>query len=706
MTRPRALAHPLIIVAALVAASFARAQGARTDSTPRRDTAQRRDTLESVVIRATRAPAASPAARTVVTRDQLQRTNAGQDAPLLLESTPSITAYSDAGAYSGYSYVRFRGLDQTRLNITVDGVPLNDPEDQVLYFSNVPDLLGSMSSVEVGRGVGASTFGTAPFAGSLNFESMPLATTPRGGQMELTGGSFGTWRSSLQGATGVGANGLAAYGRFTRQGTDGYRRHSGNDAWSGFGSVGWFGTRDAVKLTVMGGLSGTRLAYYAAPESDLAGDRRANPVTDAEGDRFHQEMVSVQYSRAIANGLDGTLLAYRNSAAGAYDVYFGDDSTGAPTYGNFGLSHVWQGLTAAFTWTGADWTAAVGGTASDYHRDHWLAMRSDLTATLYANRGVKRDAAAFAKGTWRRGPWSVGGDVNVRYVHFLYQPSSNAGIHPQPVTWSFVNPKVGARWDNGGPLAWYATAGRSWREPARSDLLAGADDINAQNINDLLPFSRVHAEKVDDYETGVVWRQGGSAWTLNVFDMEFHNEIAPIGKIALTGAPLRKNVPSSYRRGVELDGAFHLGAGDLLEGNATVMQARISEYDDESAGATYRDIAPLLTPPLTANVRWSHEAGRLAGGAVRTSLAGRHVGAMNLANDGNAALSVPPYSMLDASLGWETAATSVRLDVHNLLNAGAYAAGYTDGSRRYLFPIATRNLLVTVRRTFGGFAAR
>ncbi|MEA3245341.1 MAG: TonB-dependent receptor, partial [Gemmatimonadota bacterium] len=630
MTRPRALAHPFIVFVAIVAAGSARAQGARTDTTQRRDTT-RRDTLESVVIRATRAPAASPAARAVISREQLQRTNAGQDAPMLLESAPSITAYSDAGGFSGYSYVRFRGLDQTRLNITVDGVPLNDPEDQVLYFSNVPDLLGSMSSVEVGRGVGASTFGTAPFAGSLNFESMPLATTLRGGQADVTAGSFDTWRTSVQGATGIGSNGLAAYGRFTRQGTDGYRRHSGNDSWSGFGSVGWFGTRDAVKLTVMSGLSGTRLAYYAAPEKDLAADRRANPVTDAEGDRFHQEMVSVQYSRAIADGLDGTLLAYRNSAAGAYDVYFGDDPAGKPTYGNFGLAHVWHGLTAAFTWTRAGWTAALGGTASDYHRDHWLAMRPDLSATLYANRGVKRDAAAFAKGTWRHGAWSVGGDVNVRYVHFLYEPSANAGIHAQPVTWSFVNPKAGVRWDRGGALAWYANAGRSWREPARSDLLAGADDINAQNVNDLLPFSRVHPEKVDDYETGVVWRHGPSAWTLNVFDMEFHNEIAPIGQIALTGAPLRKNVPSSYRRGVELDGALHFAGGDALEANATVMRGEISEYHDETAGRTYHDIAPLLTPPLTANVRWTHEAGRLASGTLRTSVAGRHVAAMHLA---------------------------------------------------------------------------
>lgn len=697
MTRPHALAHHLLCTAAAagVAAAPLHAQGADTTR------GQRRDTLESVVIRATREPAAAPSARHIVTRTDLQATNAGQDAPLVLQNTPDITAYSEAGGFSGYSYVRFRGLEQNRLNITVDGVPLNDPEDQVLYFSNVPDFLGSMSTVEVGRGVGTSTFGNAPFAGSLNFQSMPLATTPRGGQVDLTSGSFGTWRTSAQGATGVSPGGFAAYGRFTRQGTGGYRDHSGNDAWSGFASAGWFGARDALKLTTFAGLSGTRLAYYAAPESALAVNRRANPVTDAEGDRFHQEMVSLQYSRTLADGLSGTIQVYRNSAAGAYDVYFGPVPADAGSYGNYGLSHVWQGVTSAFTWTTTDWSLAVGGSASDYHRDHWLALRSTLDTPEYANRGVKRDLTVFVKATWTAGPLRVGADLSHRYAHFRYDPSANAGIFPQPVSWSFINPKFGVSWDDGGALSYYATAGRSWREPARTDMLAGADDINQTNADSLIPFSQVHPERVDDYEAGVVWRGGTGSLTVNAFDMEFRNEIAPIGQIALTGAPLRRNVPSSYRRGVELDGSAAMSTGDAISGNLSVMRARIAEYTDVSVGQVFHDIEPILTPLLTANLRWEHPFT----GGFRTSVAGRHVAPMQLANGGAPGLVVPAYTMLDGSMSWGSGPTSVRLDINNILNAGAYASGYTDGTDRYLFPIATRNVLVTVRRTFGGFTA-
>ena len=179
----------------------------------------------------------------------------------------------------------------------------SDPEDQVLYFSNVPDFLGSMQSVEVGRGAGGSTFGTASFAGSLNFQSVPLAATPRGSQLELSGGSFGTWRSSVQGATGLSSGGFASYGRVTRQGTSGYRDHSGNDSWSAFGSTGWFGASDALKLTAFAGNSGTRLAYLAASEAELKANPRVNPLTDQEGDRFHQEMVSAQYAHAFSDRL-------------------------------------------------------------------------------------------------------------------------------------------------------------------------------------------------------------------------------------------------------------------------------------------------------------------------------------------------------------------------------------------------------------------
>jgi iron complex outermembrane receptor protein len=301
--------------AALLAAALPAALSAQgKDSTTAR---AKRDSLETVVVRALRPTLAAPAAQTVLSRADITRTFAGQDAPLAILSAPSMTAYSDAGGYSGYSYVRLRGVDQTRLNITVDGVPLNDPEDQVLYFSNVPDFLNSVQSVQIQRGVGSSSFGTASYGGSLNFQTIPLATTPRGGEVALTGGSFNTMRASAQVASGISSSGWAGYARVSKQHTDGYREHSGNDSQSLFASGGWFGIRDAVKFTGFAGVSGTREAYLAASEDDLKANRRLNPLSEAEGDRFHQEMASLQYSHAFSDGVRLTATGYRNSAAGA-----------------------------------------------------------------------------------------------------------------------------------------------------------------------------------------------------------------------------------------------------------------------------------------------------------------------------------------------------------------------------------------------------
>ena len=707
MMQTRVIAHSIVGVLAATAAlcgsvaSVASAQGGRALVEVRDTTvtaaAAKRDTLESVVVRATRSPSAPGAARSTITRAQLQRRAAGQDAPLIVATTPSVTVYSDAGGYSGYSYIRLRGLDQTRLNITIDGVPLNDPEDQVLYFSNVPDFLGSIGSVDVGRGVGASTFGTASFAGSLNFQSVPLATTPQSAQAELSAGSFGTWRASLQGATGVGAKGLAAYGRFSRQGTSGYREHSGNDSWSGFGSVAWFRERDALKLTAFAGHSGTRLAYYAESEADLKVNRRQNSLSESEGDRFHQEMVSVQYARSLGAGFDATLMAYRNSAAGAYDVSFGAAPGGGLTLANYGLAHVWHGATAALTWAVADISIAAGATATDYHRDHWLAIRPTLTIRDYTNTGVKRDAAGFVKFAWASGPVRVAADLNLRHAAWRYRPSANAGIAVQELSWNFASPRAGITWAISSNTSLFASAGRTMREPARGDLLAGADDLNTGNVADLLPLSRVRPEQVDDLEAGATWRHDRATLTANLFDMQFRNEIAAIGALSLTGSPLRKNVPRSYRRGVELDGSYDFGPQGTLSANVAVLRAKIAEFVDDDAGVTYRNVEPLMSPPLIANLRWDVPLT----GPWSASIAGRYVDRAHLANDGNASLVAPAYSLVDLALHWSRAGREIRVELNNALDANAFAGGYTDGTARYFYPIATRNILVTLRTPLG-----
>src|SRR5690348_7273128 len=206
--------------------------------------------LEQVTITAFRAGSteqSAPISQQTISREQIQQRSFGQEVPLLLQGASSITSYAETGNFWGYSYIRLRGIDQSRINLTIDGIPLNDPEDEVLYFADFPDLAASLESVQIQRGVGTSSAGTASFAGSMNFETAPLSSA-REAQLQLEGGSFGSKRGEAEYRSGLLSSGLAFYGRLTDLQTNGYRYHSGVLGRSGLVSAGYFGTHDVVKV--------------------------------------------------------------------------------------------------------------------------------------------------------------------------------------------------------------------------------------------------------------------------------------------------------------------------------------------------------------------------------------------------------------------------------------------------------------------------
>jgi iron complex outermembrane receptor protein len=661
----------------------------RAQQAPPRDSTAR-DTLESVVVRAVRAGGAAPTAQTVLDRRTIERTYVGQDAPLALQGATGITAASDAGTFSGYSSIRLRGVDQTRLAISVDGVPLNDPEDQVLYFSNVPDFMNSMHSVRIQRGVGSSAFGTASFAGSIDFESLPLLTTARFAEGQLTGGSWGTQRVSVEGATGAMGR-FAAYGRVSSQETAGYRAHSGNEAVSGFVSAGVFRERDALKFTGFAGRSQMQLAYYAASEAELAVEPRTNPMSPDERDDFRQEMASLQYTRVVRPGVTVTTTAYRNSAGGWYDV-----NVGEPTLWRFNLDHVWYGVISTLAWERDGARLDAGVHASRYARDHFLHVTPDLSTRVYDNTGHKQEQSGFVKGTWTRGALDWHLDVQVRRAAFRYAPTPGTTFGQPEVEWTFVNPKVGLTWRAQPTLELFASLGRAGREPTRSDLFAGADDLDDAAAAELLPLTQVKPERLTDLELGARWRRGTVQGSVNAFAMQFRDEIAPIGAISVTGSQLRRNVDRSSRVGVEGELAWQAHRTLLVTANAMAMRARIAEYTDVAAGVTYADVRPVLTPAVVANAQAAWQARE----DLEFTVSARHVGDSPLANDGNDALVTPAFTLADLGGAWTRGAATLRVQVQNILDATAYASGYTDGTTRYFFPVASRTVLATVAIRF------
>jgi len=647
-------------------------------------------TLEAATITAVRGEAVAPVSRATIDEAELDRRYFGQELPLLLTTAPSITAYSDAGSFSGYSYMRLRGIDQSRVNITLDGIPLNDPEDHFVYFSNFPDLTNSLESVELQRGVGTSSNGVASYAGSLTLESVSLAGAQRGGDVQLERGSFDSNRGSVEYASGMLSSRLSFYGRVSGQETDGYRRHSSNRSASFFVSGGYFGDHDIIKAVAFGGRAKNGLAYLAASLDDLEADPRANPLTDAERDDFFQNFASVQYTRLLGSEADVGVTAYGMWSGGDYDVRV------EPDLWNFGLVSGAGGLIATARARFGRFRVLGGAHGSGYERAHYAAIRPNLDARLYDNTGFKNEASGFAKASYDVGRWSLFGDLQVRRAAFRYEPDANAGIESQRIDWTFVNPKVGVTWQANHALRLYASYGKNGREPTRNDMFAGFDNLDTTNAEFVGSLDRVRPESVHDLEAGVVAQGSRVGVHANLYSMDFHDEISPIGPLSYLGLPLRKNVRRSYRRGVEVDVAFRATTALTGSVNATVSRNRIDEYTDDASGVTYTDVEPLLTPRTIANGSLTYALGR----ALQFSAYGRFVGSSYLANTSDARFTTPGRATADASMAWAMTRYTLGVRMNNLTSTPFYTGGYTDGTTSYYYVLPPRNVFVTLRARF------
>ena len=671
----------VLAAVALAFAHSAAAQAPSDTSGVRRDSAK---TLETVTVSAIRSRMDAPVSAKTLAAPEVQRRSFGQDVPLLLQGTPSLTSYSETGNYWGYSYIRLRGIDQSRINLTLDGIPLNDPEDQVLYFADFPDLANSVNSVQMQRGVGTTAPGTASYGGSINFETVPVATSPRFAQMQLQGGSFGSKRASAAYATGPSSRGFSAYGRASALSSSGYRRHSGTEGRSGLLSAAYARDRDLVKLTAIAGLFADTLAYIGASRNELSQDRRFNPLRGDEVDRFGEQLVAMSYTRFVGSSSSAATTVYRTSASGNYDVCIASCDQPQGELWNFNLDFTWYGITSVWTTDARGVRFSAGVNANNYARDHSAYARSDMSQALYVNTGHKGDASAFAKVAWDVGAVTLFGDLQGRRATFRYTPDANAAIESQGVHWSFLNPKAGATVRLPGGWSTFVSYGVNSREPARSDMLGGFDNLDTSNVTFVGALDRVRPEQARDFELGV--RAGGRHWSgsVNAFLMRFHDEILPVGQLTYIGTPLRTNVRSSDRRGVELDVTGRVSSRLEVGANATVMRGHIAAYTDAQSGQYYRNVEPLLTPKvMTAQ----HALLRLSP-SFSASLNGRYGSRGFLTNTGDPNLTLPASYVADAAVRWQRGGRGLSLHVNNLFNSRAFGSGHLSGgeARYYVLP--------------------
>jgi iron complex outermembrane receptor protein len=545
--------------------------------------------------------------------------------------------------------------------------------------------------VQVQRGVGTSTNGTASFAGSINMETISPASSPRAGEIQLEGGSFASKRVSAEYQTGLLPGRFAWYARASAIQTGGYRYHSAVEGRSAFLSGGYFGDRDIVKVTATAGRMRDTMAYLAVPETELAVDRRINPLTPRERDGFGEQLAALSYTRLLGPSSSLSTTAYRISASGDYDVLI-------DSLWNFNLDFVWYGATSVWSYRHDQLQLDVGANANTYARDHSAFIRPDFATPLYLNTGHKQDESGFAKLAYTVGRTTLFGDLQARHARFRYSPDAHAGIAGSAIEWTFVNPKAGVSQQLSGPLAVYASYGKTTREPARSDMFAGFDNLDTSNVAFVGGFDRVRPETVHDVEAGATYRTASMDLQANVYSMDFRNEIAPIGTLSYIGTPLRKNVPSSYRRGLEADVTYRGLSRVVLGATLAASTSRIREYTDSTGDVvrTFRDVEPLLTPRFLSSQRIQVAATH----ALSLMAESRYQSRSFLQNTSDSRFVLPASLVLDASVSWRVDRYELVARANNLTDSKKFGSGYVSGGVSNYYVLPPRNFFVTARIGF------
>jgi iron complex outermembrane receptor protein len=627
--------------------------------------------LKEIQISAIRADIQTPVTKTEICRDEMLENYQCQDACYILQKTPSVTVNSDNGLYNSYTYFRLRGIDQTRINMTLNGVPLNEPEDQGAYFSNYPDFISNISSIQIQRGVGTSSYGTASYAGSINFQGPNLYDTSYT-SLESGYGSFNTYRASIGYNSGV-KDKVGIYTRFSDMGSDGYRYNSFNKSRTFFTSIGYFSDKNIVKLTAFSGQSNNGMAYLASDIKDINNDPRSNPLTKDEKDHFTQSLISLQDIMRVSDNTSVDYTLYYNRLDGNYDVLMGQ------MY-KYMLSSNLYGGSMTLKYKKKKINLNIGMNTSSYDRTHSCAISPQISSLLYQNTGSKTDFSIFSKIEYTIKKFILFTDIQYRSVYFFYKPDESDKVKLDNIGWEFLNPKGGIRLNDNNHISQYLSVGMTQREPTRNDLFNGYDDVTPINPHtysssgDTIDIRTIKPEKVIDFEIGNDLVYDKFKFNFNLYYMDFKNEIAQIGQLSQIGLPLRKNVKSSMRSGIEASVLYRIGIFTISD-NINYSYNKIKEYTTSYDSKTYENVSPLLTPTLINNSSIGLKYKVFTFGANY-----RYVSKCYLDNTQNESYIIPSYNLFDLFTQVDINRLTLRSSINNIFDTRYYTSGYSNGA--------------------------
>ena len=500
---------------------------------------------------------------------------------------PNVSVTSDAGGMNGYAYMRFRGIDQSRLNISLNGIPLNDPEDQNFYFGNFPDLLTSMQEVSLQRGGASIANGAANYGGSLALQSRDLHL--KEGNVYANYGSYNTYRVGASYGTGL-IDKAAFYGRFSKTHSDGYKERSSNDGYSGTISAGYFGAKNTLKLTAIFGSQSNQLAWLGVLQDDIDKNPRHNANSSLERDNFKQLHAQLYYAHEFTPNLLLQTCLYTNSSEGGY-TFDANNFYRLPSDGSVigYLQHAnYSGGYVAGKYSLKNIVFRAGFHGNSYYRNHigTFLQRDTLTRT-YANTGTKTDLSTFATINYTFRKLELFANAQYRHANFSYQ--GNVGL--EPIDWKFLNTSLGATYSLNYQSAFYYSFSIVNREPSRIEMFAGYDDLTT--LGGVLQFKNLASEKVLDHELGFNYKDRKTDLKLNLYYMDFKHENVPTGEFNASGLPSYTLAENSYRLGLELSLKKQVGNYIRVENYLSVSKNAILDINNS--------LTPVLTPAFVLN---------------------------------------------------------------------------------------------------------
>jgi iron complex outermembrane receptor protein len=719
-------------------------------------------TLEDVQVSTTRLSDYSTSAILVRKINPLERKNFGQDIPVLLEATPSLVTTSDAGAGVGYTGLRIRGVDATRINVTINGIPVNDPESHAVYWVNMPDLASSIENIQIQRGVGSSTNGAASFGASLNIKTQDVSEKPFG-SIDQSVGSFGTYKTTIKAGTGIINKHFSLETRMSSIQSNGYLDRASSDLKSYFLSAAYIGEKSIVKTIIFSGKEITYQAWNGTPESRVNGDTAAmNTYADRNGlsseerenllnsgrtynyysyknevDNYQQDNYQLHFTHTFNDKLILNLAGHYTYGRGYYEQYRKGENL--VDYGlnpvMIGSDTVQQTDLIRRLWLDNDFVGAVygvtykptahldfvfGGSTNTYFGRHFgeiiwaqYASNSEIYQRYYTNDSRKSELSSYVKAVYKRERFDVYTDLQFRHVDYTFVGKELVNGTPADVTqavqFNFFNPKVGGSFKINSNQMLFLNGGISHREPVRADFVAST----AEN--------RPTFETLQDVEFGHQISTSKLSLTTNVYFMNYQNQLLLTGEINDVGAYIHSNVAKSYRLGVEVYGSYRFDKKLKLTGGVTLSQNKIAQFNEYLD--TYLDTLPYYTqqvithantnmsfsPNITGNIGIEWMPIENFNIAWMTKLVGRQY----LDNTGNIYRSIDPFNFSNMQFNYSIFDKFCKeiqfgLMVNNVFNQmysnNGYTFSYANGGQttteNFYYPQAGRNFMARVLLKF------